>query len=255
MNRRISSGFIALLVTVGHDALAANPPKYSKYEQETIDEVVRDKKLKIDIAPTGKLVEGIDIVPLEVIEQRDPVPGFVNIFHATTKKYVIERQVLQSAGAAWDQALVDETARNLRSNAQLSVVICLPVQGSAPGRVRLLVITKDVWSLRLNEEFLAGGYGLQEYSLEATEENLAGTQQVILGRFIYFPQSYTLGAEFFSPRVEGRWITLGADANIIINRNSGNTEGTYGTVGASRPLYSNSTAWSGALTTNWENDV
>jgi hypothetical protein len=251
----ISSGFVALALLLDHAALAAGPQKYSKYEQETIDEVVRDRKVKLDAAPEGKLVEGIDIVRLEVIEQRDPVPNFVNVFHATSKDYVIRRQILQDSGAPWEQSLVDETARNLRSNAQLSVVICVPVQGSSPDRVRLLVITKDVWSLRLNEEFLAGGYGVQEYSLEATEENLAGTQQVVLGRFIYLPQSYTLGVDFFSPRVEGRWISLGADANIIINKNSGNTEGTYGTVGASRPLYSTSTAWSGALTTNWENDV
>jgi len=231
------------------------PPTYSSYERETIDEVVLEKKLQIDSAPKGKLVESIEIVPLEVFEKRDPVPGFVNIFHTTSRKYVIERQVLQERGAPWDQSVVDESARNLRANAQLSLVICLAIRGSAPGRVRLLVITKDVWSLRLNQDFLAGQYGVQEYSLEATEENLAGTQQVILTRFVYQPSSLTFGASLFSPRVEGRWLTLGANANIVINKKTGQSEGTYGTVGASRPLYSTSTAWAGAITTNWENDV
>jgi hypothetical protein len=255
MKRLISSGFITMSLALASGAQAAGPQAYSKYEQETIDEVLRDQRTKLDAAPEGKIVEGLDIVPLEVFEQRDPLPGFVNIFHTTTRKYVIARQVLQDVDAPYDQALVDETARNLRTNAQLSIVLCLAVVGSAPDRVRLLVITKDVWSLRYNEDLVAGSYGLQEYSAEATEENLAGTQQVVLARFIYLPKSYTLGTEFFSPRVNGRWITLGADANLVINRDTGNTEGTYGTVGASRPLYSTSTAWAAALTTNWINDV
>ncbi len=141
MKRLISCGFMLLSLALATSARAAAPQAYSKYEQETINEVLKDQKTTIDPAPEGKIVEGIDIVPLEVFEQRDPLPGFVNIFHTTTRKYVIARQVLQSADAPYEQAVVDETARNLRTNAQLSIVICLPVAGSAPGRVRLLVIT------------------------------------------------------------------------------------------------------------------
>lgn len=254
MKRLISGCFMMIAMSLTTSA-RADKQAYSKYEQETIDEVLKDQKAHVDPAAKGKVVEAIDVVPLEVFEKRDPVPGFVNIFHATSKKYVIDRQVLLRPGQPYDQEIADESARNLRSNAQLSLVIVLPIVGSRPDRVRLLVITKDVWSMRLDEDFVAGAYGVQNYTLEATEENFAGTQQVVLGRFIYQPKSYTFGADFFSPRVEGRWITLGADANIIINRDSGKPEGTYGTVGASRPLFSTTTDWSGAITTNWVNDV
>ena len=37
-------------------------------------------------------------------------------------------------GQRWDQALVDETARNLRGLPQLSLVLCVPLRGSAPGQ-------------------------------------------------------------------------------------------------------------------------
>ncbi|MGH7329255.1 MAG: hypothetical protein ACREJX_12980, partial [Polyangiaceae bacterium] len=73
--------------------------------------------------------------------------------------------------------------------------------------------------------------------------------------FHYLPRSYSLGLAFFSPRVEGRWLQLGADANIIINNQSGNPEGSYGTVGAARPLFSASTEWAWGLTTTWLDEV
>ncbi|HEX7666479.1 MAG TPA: hypothetical protein VF407_18260, partial [Polyangiaceae bacterium] len=238
MSRRLTKCLIfgsimSLALGCASIALAQNEPakkKLSKYEQQTIDEVIANRELTIDPAPQGKIVEGIDIVPLEVFEKRDPIPGFVNVFHATSKEYVIRRQVLQEAGKPYDQALVDDTARNLRNLAQISLVLCVPVVGSAPGKIRLVVITKDVWSLRLGWDFVAGQFGVQELLLEPTESNLAGTQQVVLGRFHYLPESYSLGASFFSPRVEGRWLTLGGEANVVVNRRSGRPEGSYGSV-------------------------
>ena len=254
--KRLVFGSISLCgVLLATSSSAADPSKYSPYERETIESTLRDRNLHIDAAPEGKTVEGIDVVPLEVFEKRDPVPGFVNVFHATSRRYIIERQVLQPVGEPYSQALVDETARNLRNLAQLSLVLCIPVQGSAPDRVRLVVITKDVWSLRMGFDLVAGQYGLQELLLEPTESNLAGTQQLVLARFHYLPNSYSLGAAFYSPRVQGRWMQLGADANVIINKNSGNPEGSYGTIGAARPLFSAGTEWAWGVSTTWRDEV
>lgn len=255
MKSLVFCGIVSGIVAFATISAAAEPQTYSAYEQQTIDEVVENRSLVIDRAPEGKIVEGIDIVPLEVFEKRDPIPGFVNVFHVTSKAYVIERQVLQRPGEPYNQATVDETARNLRNLAQLSLVLCVPVRGSRPDRVRLVVITKDVWSLRLGWDLVLGQFGLQELLVEPTESNLAGTQQVILGRFHYLPESYSLGAAMFSPRVQGRWLTLGADANVIINRRSGSPEGSYGTIGASRPLFSKQTEWAWGVTTNWRDQI
>ena len=57
----------------------------------------------------------------------------------TTRPRVIEREVLVKVGERYSQVLVDETAKNLRSVRQLSVVLAIPVMGSKPGTVRLLV--------------------------------------------------------------------------------------------------------------------
>jgi len=36
----------------------------------------------------------------------------------------------------------------------ISLVISVPTKGSTPDRVRLLVVTKDVWSLRAQSDFI-----------------------------------------------------------------------------------------------------
>src|SRR3982751_757268 len=100
-------------------ARAEDPPKsltggYSPYEKAAIDEAVATLATRADSEPEGKVVEGIDVVTLDVIEPRDPAPGFLNGFHATTRHYVIEREVLLLPGERFRAVLCDETARNLR---------------------------------------------------------------------------------------------------------------------------------------------
>ena len=48
---------------------------YSPYEQATIDEATARLESRVDPDPEGKVVEGVDVVTLDVIERRDPAPG------------------------------------------------------------------------------------------------------------------------------------------------------------------------------------
>ncbi len=76
-------------------ALRAN--SYSTYERTAVDDALKYLGAVEDRAPEGKRVEGFDIITLEVFERRDLVPGtltFFNVFHTTSKPYVIEREVL-----------------------------------------------------------------------------------------------------------------------------------------------------------------
>ncbi|MGH7295194.1 MAG: hypothetical protein ACRELB_09685, partial [Polyangiaceae bacterium] len=139
---------------------------YSPYEQQTIDEVLQDKGLRRDPAPEGKLVERIDIVPLPPFEKRDVLPRWLNVFHVTTRERVVRREVLLRQGGRYEQAVVDDTIRNLRrlpGVPQLSAVLVVAAAGSAPGSVVVVVITKDVWSLRLNWNVVADNGGLDQF--------------------------------------------------------------------------------------------
>jgi hypothetical protein len=224
---------------------------YSAYEQQTIDAALARLKARVDPHPEGKLIEHVEIIPLEVIEQRDPLPNFLNVFHATTRPSIIRRELLVREGEPYRQVLVDEMLRNLRQLPQLSVVLVVPTVGSAPDRIGIVVITKDVWSLRLNWDVVATPGGLEALELQPDERNLFGQHQTVSGYFLLEPAAYTVGAGYAIGRIDTSRIAFVGSANVIINRESGATEGSYGSLVAGQPLYSALAKWAWDATTSW----
>jgi hypothetical protein len=243
---------------------SAPPPairlnRYSAYERNSITDALIYLHAKEDKNPEGKIIEGLDILTLEVFEERDlVVPAvftFFNVFHTTSKPYVIEREVLLRRGEAYRQALVDDSVRNLRSLQQLSLVLTVATRGTEPDRVRLVVITKDVWSLRPNWNLQLGAGGLQSLSAQPAETNLAGTHQIVYLNFLYQPDSLTLGAGYTNPRMQGTRLLLQPSANVILNLPTGKPEGTYGGVVVGEPLYSPLVGWAWDAQATWQDAI
>ncbi len=253
---------LALVVCVAaREARAQAPPAaeraeiYSPYEQQTIAEALASLKATQDPKPEGKTVERIDVVPLEVIEQRDPLPGWLNVFHATTRRQVVRREMLLREGQPYDQAVVDETIRNLRQLTQLSVVLVAATVGSAPGRVGVVVITKDVWSLRASWDVVVTPGGLEDFELHPEERNLFGRHQTVSATFLLQPSAYTLGLGYRIPRIDTSRIAVVTSADVMVNRASGSPEGSYGSLVAGQPLYSALTEWAWDATTAWQDII
>jgi hypothetical protein len=224
---------------------------YSAYEGEAIRDALVFLDATEDKGPEGKIVEGLDILTLEVFEKRDPVPGFVNIFHATSRHYVIEREILLRRGQPYRQVLIDDSIRNLRALPQLSLVLTLATRGSEPDHVRLVVITKDVWSLRPNWDLQLTSGGLQSLSAQPAETNLAGTHQIVSGNFILQPDSLTLGVGYANPRLDGTHVLVQPTANLILNLPTDKPEGSYGGLLIGQPLYSPLTEWAWDAEAAW----
>lgn len=234
---------------------------YSGYERQSIDDALRRLGARIDTTPQGKVVESIEIMPLEVVEPRDPIPNvlalprILNFLHVTTKPYVIRREVLLHPGERYRQALVDETCRNLRSLQQTSLVLCFPVEGSAPDRARVVVVTKDVWSLRLNSDVRFANGRIERLVLQPTEANLLGTHQSVAALFQLDPATYSLGARYKIPRLAGSRVLASAEASFIRNRDTGDAEGSFGQFSYGQPLYSTQAEWSWLASLQWRHDV
>jgi hypothetical protein len=228
--------------------------QYSPYEQASIDQALVNLGAELDPMPDGKTVERIEVVALDVIEKRDPAPGILNALHATTQRYVIAREVLMSPGDPYRGVLCDETARNLRQLPQLSLVLCSAIRGHSSGTVRVLVITKDVWSLRLGWDVVYVGRGLESLQLVPTETNLGGTHQIALFRYIYQPESQAIALGYRIPRLAGRRIALAAESGIIWSRR-GEPEGSSGSLTVAQPLYSARTEWAWAAGSLWRNEI
>ena len=215
-----------------------------------------------DPHPEAKLVERIEVVPLDVFEPRDPpgllwkpLTGILNSLHATTRPSIVRSEVLLREGGPYRQVLVDETIRNLRQLAPLSLVLVVATEARVPGHVNVIVITKDVWSLRLAWGITATPGGLEQLVIQPSELNLLGTHQTILGNFVYEPLAFTYGLGYQVPRIANSRVAVVANANLMVNRDTGSPEGTYGSLVAGEPLFSGTTPWAWDATTEWQDVV
>jgi hypothetical protein len=256
-------GIVTATASVPAHAQSAPPPAerlqvYSRYEQETIDEVLTRLGATADPAPEGKVVERVQIERLDVFERRDLLPPLLNIFHVTTRDSVVRREVLLREGDPYRQVLVDDTIRNLRRTPgvpQLSVVLVVAVAGSAPGRVVVVVITKDVWSLRTNWSAVVTPGGIEQFELQPAETNFLGTHQIANLLFVLEPSTYTLGVGYMVPRLDSSRVAVQAGANVVLNRQSGQAEGTYGALVAGQPLFSGATDWAWNSGVQWQDFI
>jgi hypothetical protein len=271
--RRWLRWFPAALVALVVDAIAraaaaqAPPPAqrgqvHSQYERDTMAIVLGSLHETEEPHPEGKIIERVIVVPLDVFEPRDPpgllwkpLPGILNSLHATTRPSIVERELLVREGAPYNQVLIDETIRNLRQLAPLSLVLVVPAKSDVPGRVDLVVITKDVWSLRLAWGVVGTPGGLEQLVLQPSELNVAGTHQTILGNFVYEPLAFTYGVGYMVPRIATSRVALVASANIMVNRASGSPEGSFGSLVAGEPLFSGVTPWAWDATTEWQDVI
>lgn len=217
---------------------------YSDYEMIAIHDAETRLGVTLDPTPEGKTIERIDVLRLPPIDRHDPLPAAVNAAHTTTKEYVVRRSLFVKEGDRYRKAIVDESARSLRSRRQLSLVVCAPVTGSHEDTVRLVVITKDVWSLYVDFDLALTNGGLESLTLEPKETNIAGIHHLATGRFVLEPKTITAGAAYEIPRLDGRWLSLSAEANAVVNRERGDLEGGDATTRIARPLFSSRTEWS-----------
>ncbi len=254
MRLRTISFFVCLATTASAEPTSLTGT-YSAYEEGAIRAAEARLGRRRDPSPEGKTIERIDFVRLDPIEPRDPLPVALDVLHSTSREHVVRRNLLVAEGQPWRGVLVDESARNLRKLRQLSVVVCVPVTGSTPDRVQLLVITKDVWSLYVDFDLAMTSGGLESLTLEPKETNIAGLHHAALARFVLEPRTMTLGATYEIPRVEGRWLSVAVDANAVVNRDDGAIEGGYGSAKVQRPLFSSRTDWAWSTGTTFANRV
>ncbi|MCS6900107.1 MAG: hypothetical protein RMJ98_10690, partial [Myxococcales bacterium] len=119
----------------------------------------------------------------------------------------------------------------------------------------LIVITKDVWSLRLNWDVAFSPGGLERLVLAPTETNLLGYQHTTGLRLDLLPESAALGVRYTIPRLLGFWITTGAEAGVILHRRTREVEGSFGSLTVERPLYSTRTLWGLRFSSTFRDEI
>jgi hypothetical protein len=271
----------SLLGTIARAQTPAPPPPPSpapplgQLERESVDDALTMLGLTLDPHPEGKVIGAIHVVNQEVFSRRDWWLQWFNRFHWTTRSFVLERELLVKPGQLYDQALIEESTRNLQPGAPLlvggrkfspqelsSVIAILPVTSPAPGAVDVLVVTRDLWSLRFNTNFQyqqRGGLevwkGLTLLQTSLSENNLFGWRKYLAGNFNLDQGAISFGPTYYDPNIHGTRLTLLASAAAYYSRASGDYEGNIEAVSLRYPLYSLASRWGGGVDVFHQNAV
>lgn len=188
--------------------------------------------------PEGKPLEQVLVATEDVVAEDDPYPGMLNALHVRTREHVVRREVLLAPGEPYSVERVEESVRNLRQLRAFAVVRALAVQGRTPGTVALLVVTKDLWSLRFNTTFRVVGSLVQLLQLQPTELNFLGLNKSVALDFVLTQGSLSLGQTYVDRRLLGSRLQLREQALLVFDRETQRLEGSRGSVSLVRPLYS-----------------
>lgn len=234
----VQAGLVgACIVLEPSTASASEADERSELEDSFVREALDNIGWEEEPNPDGKEIEAIEVQVFPVFDDRDPIPNFVNVFHARTRAWVVKLDVIPRVGEKWERGRVLESERNLRALRQLSLANVVAAKGSSPDKVRLLVVVKDVWSLRMNSDWAYGSSGLDFLLLNPTEENLGGLRASLGTLFVLERDRYYVGGSFAYPRMFGSRYSLGVSGGAIVNRFDGENEGNYGSFAFAQPLF------------------
>ena len=142
------------------------------------------------------------------------------------------------AGDPYDEAVVQESIRNLQAPPSVSVAGRAvrrrslqrggdPAAGlPRPGEVDLLVVTRDVWSLRFNTNFEIQQQSLVLLETSLSENNLFGWRKYLSLEFSMDQGAMAVGPTYLDPNIKGTRLTLYASTMLTYARRRGNTKET-----------------------------
>jgi hypothetical protein len=234
----------------GGPAPGGIPTGLGTLERAALEHALAERGLVIDPTPAGKTVGRIHVVTLPVF-----VPGesaFLrrfNVFHWTTEEEVMAREVLLRPGERWDPEVIAETERKLRDPLLSTVALVVPVEAPQPGRVDLLVVTRDIWSLRPNLSWELQGSTLSHFTVGLAENNLFGWRKRVSAIYELNLGTYSVGPGYLDPNLLGTRMFLSTTGRAIFDRAGGAYEGTRSDTTFGAPLWSLRDRW------GWELDL
>jgi outer membrane translocation and assembly module TamA len=202
----------------------------------------------LEPSPWGKPVGRVVVHNDDVFAE----PGFLqffNYFHITSKDEVVAREVVLRRGQLWSQAQAEETARRLRDPVFSSVAVVLPLRGQAPGTVDVLVVTRDIWSLRFNTNYRYQDSSLTFLAISISENNLLGRRKVLSVAYDMDQGQVGIGPLFIDKNLAGRHLDVRARFAGLFSRErllqdgSFDSEGSESALDISRPLWNLRERW------------
>ena len=251
---RTGGAAVAFAATAAAALVVAAPgPAHADFEQELVRRVMHERRLTPLADPAtaqGLKITRIEVAAVPVFTPADPIPDMLNVFHVTTQERVVRNELLFAEGDEYDEARVEETARNLRAMVVLTTAAVVPFLVEEPGGVGVLVITKDIWSLR--HGFVDLFFDSSDFwdSLRVrgalTEMNLFGLNKSVALKYARNRYVKEIGQSYLDRRIVGsRWqLYESVDALFDNETDDVTARGDYQLV---RPFFSLDTRFAGQL--------
>lgn len=216
-------------------------------ERQAVVRALMLRNLQIDPAPQGKTVGAIHVWTAPVFGEDEKMFRWANVFHVSSKEYVIEREILLRPGQTFSQDAIDETQRKLRDPVFTTLAVVLPVvpgPGAPPGTVDLLAVSRDIFSLRMNSNYELQDGRFTFLTLSLSENNFLGRRKFIAVVFLMDQATFYLGPLFVDKNLLGKRHDLRMRGGPIFKRSDYQLEGSESSWQLSRPLWSLDSKWS-----------
>ena len=221
----------------------------SSLERASVARALAARGYQIDPSPWGKVIGAVRVYNEEVFAEPSEFLRFFNHFHFRTKESTIRAEAVMSPGEIWNQDRVEETARLLRDPLWTSVVAVVPVVTAAPGQVDVLIVTRDIWSLRFNTQYTYQQGKLTNLTTSLSENNFLGRRDVLSAALTMDQGAIAVGPLFIDKDLAGEHLDFRARVDDILTRDdltkhsNFHSEGSDSTITLSRPLWSLASEW------------
>lgn len=221
-------------------------------ELASVMRALRRHVVTVEPSPWGRPIGRVLVHNDDVFAERGFLQ-FFNYFHITSKGDVVAREVVLRPGQPWDQDKAEETARRLRDPVFSSVAVVLPVRSPDPGVVDVLVVTRDIWSLRFNTNYRYQDSSLTFLAMSLSENNLLGRRKLLSVAYDMDQGQVGIGPLFLDKNLGGRHLDVRARFAGLFARDRLLDDGTFEAEGSesaldvSRPLWNLGEKWGGGV--------
>jgi hypothetical protein len=244
----LAAACLLSIVSTAEPSTAESSNYEARLEQWALDLYHRER----DPQPEGKRVGEILVASENIVGPEDPWPKLINFFHWKTKEHVIRQELLFAPGDPYTEWSAAESERNLRKLAILALVRVVPVKSVDPNQVDVLVVTKDLLSIRLNTEFNVVGSLVETLRIRPSELNFLGRNKQVYLDFLLHLDTLSVGEGYTDPRIAGTRLALSQSAAVIFNRHTQKPEGSRGQLTFGLPLYSLQAEHGFQLSGSWD---
>jgi outer membrane protein assembly factor BamA len=213
-------------------------------ENPTTDCIASDIQVRIETGAfeklNGKKIRNINYKQLNVFDESDPkennrIYRFLNALHFTTRKSVVESQLLFKTGDIINHQTIDESARILRTRSYLTDAYIMP-EAICGDQVDVLVVTRDSWALEPRVSYTRESNDNQT-GFGINDGNIFGTGNSLTIGYSENQQRNAISYDFSNPHIFNKPVAVRLSfADTSDGRNT--------LVDVSHPFYALDTPWS-----------